>query len=174
MSEEHHDNDEPISLIGTRNMWGGSTPFGLRVPDRRQHTYVVGKTGTGKTTLLRNLILQDIYQGHGVGLIDPHGDLANDILDHIPRNRTDDVVYFNPADLSHPIGFNLFQNVPAERRHRVVSGIVGSMKAIWHESWGPRMEYILSASVAALLDCENVSMLGIQRMFVDPVYRRWV
>jgi hypothetical protein len=83
-------------------------------------------------------------------------------------------VYFNPADLDYPIGLNLLQNISPDRRHRVASGVVGAMKAIWPESWGPRMEYILYAAVAALLDCQNVSILGIQRMLVDPRYRRWV
>ena len=136
--------------------------------------YCIGKTGTGKTTLLRNLILQDIYNGQGVGVIDPHGDLAHELLDDIPSWRTDDVVYFNPADLDYPIGFNLLERVPVERRPRIASGLVGAMKSIWRDSWGPRLEYILYAAIAALLDCENVSILGIQRMLVDEQYRRWV
>jgi hypothetical protein len=118
--------------------------------------------------------LQDIEHGHGVGVIDPAGDLAEDILDSIPAWRTDDVVYFNPADLDYPIGLNLLEKVPAERRHRIASGVVGAMKAIWRDSWGARMEYILYAAVAALLDCENTSILGIQRMLVDRRYRYWV
>jgi hypothetical protein len=169
-----YDDGEPINYIGHRQAWGQTIPFGLLPADRRQHVYCIGKTGTGKTTLLRNLILQDIELGHGVGVIDPHGDLAEDILDQIPPWRTDDVVYFNPADLDYPIGLNLLQRVPRERRHRIASGVVGAMKAIWRDSWGPRMEYILYAAVAALLDCQNTSILGIQRMLVDQRYRRWV
>lgn len=166
---------EPVASIGTREIWGGeSQDFGLRNSDRRHHAYCIGKTGTGKTTLLRNLIIQDMLAGHGVGVIDPHGDLARDVLDHVPKWRTDDVVYFNPADLEHPVGFNLLQNVPIERRHRIASGLVGAMKSIWRDSWGPRLEYILYACVAALLDCQNVSILGVQRMLVDRRYRRWV
>jgi TraM recognition site of TraD and TraG/Type IV secretion-system coupling protein DNA-binding domain len=165
---------DDIAYIGQRQNWGGTESFGLCRADRRQHVYAVGKTGTGKTTLLRNLILQDIYAGNGVGVIDPHGDLAQDILDHIPRWRTDDVVYFDPADLEYPVGFNLLQRVPLERRHRIASGLISAMRAIWRDSWGPRLEYILYAAVAALLDCENVSILGIQRMLVDRRYRRWV
>jgi hypothetical protein len=168
------DDGDAVSYVGTRTIWGGEKQFGLSAADRRHHLYCIGKTGTGKTTLLRNLILQDIYAGAGVGVIDPHGDLCHDLLDHIPRSRTEDVVFFNPADLEHPVGFNLLQNVPPERRHRIASGIVGAMKNIWRESWGSRMEYILYAAVAALLDCENTSILGIQRMLVDRHYRRWV
>jgi hypothetical protein len=100
--------------------------------------------------------------------------LAEDILDQIPPWRTDDVVYFNPADLDYPIGLNLLQNVPPERRHRIASGVVGAMKAIWKDSWGARMEYILYAAIASLLDCQNASILGVQRMLVDRRYRYWV
>lgn len=176
MSGDDHDPfpDEPIVYVGLRQVWGGVEPFGLHVPDRRQHVYCVGQSGTGKSTLLRNLIIQDIELGRGVGLIDPHGDLAESILDSISPWRTDDVVYFNPADLAYPIGLNLLVNAPPERRHRIASGLVGSMKAIWHDSWGPRMEYILYAAVAALLDCRNVSILGVQRMLIDHRYRSWV
>src|SRR5687767_13959567 len=122
------DADASIGFVGRRELWGGSETFGLRSADRSQHVYCLGKTRTGKTTLLRNLILQDIYAGRGVGVIDPHGDLAHDVLDHIPSWRADDVVYFDPADLDYPVGFNLLQRVPLERRHRIASGLVGAMK----------------------------------------------
>lgn len=136
--------------------------------------YCLGKTGSGKTTLLRNLILQDILAGEGVGVIDPHGDLAEELLDCIPPSRTDDVVYFNPADTEFPIGFNLLRTVPKDVRHLVASGFVSALKSIWHDSWGPRLEYILYAAAAALLDCENASVLGIQKMLADEQYRDWV
>jgi hypothetical protein len=177
MSGDHvdtFDDEEPLAYIGKRHVWGGMEPFGLLPEDRRQHVYCVGKSGTGKTTLLRNLIIQDIERGNGVGVIDPHGDLAEELLDSIPSWRTNDVVYFNPADLDYPIGLNLLQNVVPERRHRIASGVVNAFKSIWRESWGNRMEYILYAAVAALLDCQNTSILGIQRMLVDRQYRRWV
>lgn len=155
-------------------MWGQESPFALPPHDRRHHLYVVGKSGTGKTTLLRNLILQDIAAGHGVGVVDPHGDLASDVLDHVPRNRIEDVAYFNPADLENPVGLNLLGQTPADSRHLVASGIVGVFKSTWPDFWGPRTEYILYATVAALLDCENVSLLGVPRMFSDKRFREWV
>ncbi len=151
-------------VLGVREEWGRENPFVLSPRDRRHHLYAIGKSGTGKTTLLRNLILQDIAAGHGVGVIDPHGDLANDILDHIPSNRIEDVVYFNPADMEFPVGFNLLGCTPPEERHLVASGIVSAFKAIWPDFWGPRLEYILYAAGVALLDCDNVSLLGVQRM----------
>ena len=166
--------DDSLVYLGTRPVYGGSQRIGLSRVDRRQHLYVIGKTGTGKSTLLRNLILQDMYGDCGVGVIDPHGDLARDLLDHVPPWRTNHVLYFDPADLQHPIGLNLLANVPPDRRHRVASGLVGAMKAIWADSWGPRLEYILYAAIAALLDCENASILGLQRMLVDARYRKWV
>jgi hypothetical protein len=160
--------------IGVREEWGQSVPFGISLPDLRQHIYIIGKTGSGKTTLLRNMIIQHIALGHGVGLIDPHGDLAEDLLNHIPRWRTKHLVYFNPSDLEFPIALNLLANVPKDERHLVASGIVGAFKSIWPDSWGPRMEYILYNAIAALLDCQNASLLGVNRLLTDEKYRSWV
>jgi len=161
-------------ILAMREQWGQDTAVSLSCIDRRHHVYVVGKSGTGKTTLLRNLILQDIESGRGVGVIDPHGDLAADILDYIPRARTGHVVYFDPSDNEHPIAFNILAGVPRDRRHLVASGVVAAFKGIFPEFFGPRMEYIFYAAVAALLDCENVSLLSLQRMLSDERYRTWV
>jgi hypothetical protein len=161
-------------VLGIQEEWGQEVPFVLFPEDRRHHLYAIGKTGTGKTTLLRNLILQDIEAGNGVGVIDPHGDLATDILDFIPRRRVEDVAYFNPSDLGHPVGFNLFGQALDDERHLVASGIVSAFQGIWPDFWGPRLEYILHAAVAALLHCDNVSLLGVQRMLSDARYRAWV
>lgn len=160
-------------ILGRRDAWGEERPISLSSPDRMHHLHVVGKSGTGKTTLLRNLILQDIEAGRGVGVIDPHGDLALDLLDHIPRKHAERVVYFDPSDEEHAISFNLLARVPAGRRHLVASGIVAAFKGIFPEFFGPRMEYVFNAAVAALLDCENVTLLGLQRMLTDEVYRSW-
>src|SRR5688572_25355727 len=138
-------------FIGHRQEWGGETPFGFNVSERRQHVYVIGQTGAGKSTLLRNLILQDIEEGRGVAVIDPHGDLATDIIDNIPPWRTDHVVYFDPAS-SDPLAINLFR-ATSDNWHLVASGIVSAFKKIWGNSWGPRLEYILYATLAALLQC---------------------
>jgi hypothetical protein len=165
---------DQVNLGMRDDAWGGERSFGLSEADRRHHLYVVGKTGSGKTTLLRNLILQDIEAGRGVGVIDPHGDLAADILEHIPRRRVEDVAYFDPSDEEYPVGLNLLGGVPEGQRHLVASGIVTALRGIWSESWGPRMEYILHATVAALLECDNVSLIGIPRMFTDERFRAWV
>jgi hypothetical protein len=166
--------NEEIAYIGMRNAWEQDVPFGLKISDRLHHTYIVGKTGSGKTTLLRNLIVQDIAAGRGVGVIDPHGDLAYELLDCIPSRRAEDLVYFDPADHEFPIGINLLEQVARQDRHLVASGIVSALKNIWSDSWGPRMEWILNACIAALLECQNVSILSIPRMLVDEGYRLWV
>jgi energy-coupling factor transporter ATP-binding protein EcfA2 len=164
-------NDQPFITIGEREGWGDPQPFGILVADLRQHIYIIGKTGSGKTTLLRNLIVQHIALGHGVGLIDPHGDLAEEILNHIPPRRADHLVYFNPGDLEFPVGLNVLANVAPDNRHLVASGIVSAFKGIWRDSWGPRLEYILYNAVSALLDCRNATLLGVNRILTDGKFR---
>ena len=165
------EHDEHI-VIGLRHDWGGEAPFTIDAQARRQHVHVIGQTGAGKSSLLRNLILQDIEAGRGVGLIDPHGDLAQEVLDHIPAWRTEDVVYFDPS-ARDPVAINLFR-ATSDNWHLVASGIVSAFKKIWGESWGPRLEYALYATLAALLQCENTSLLGVSRMLHDDNYRAWV
>ncbi len=167
-------NPDASILIGDRHGWADAYPFGISAADHCHHVYIIGKTGSGKTTLLRNLLIQHITLGHGVGLIDPHGDLAEELLNHIPPPRADHLVYFNPGDLEFPIGLNLLANVEPDDRHLVASGIVGAFKNIWRDSWGPRLEYILYNAIAALLDCPNTSLLGVNRMLTDDNYRSWV
>ena len=166
-------NDQPIT-IGKRHGWGDPQPFGIAAMDERQHIYIIGKTGSGKTTLLRNLILQHINLGHGVGVIDPHGDLAEELLSHIPPKRANHLVYFNPGDIEFPVGLNLLAHVAPDDRHLVASGIVSAFKGIWRDSWGPRLEYILYNAVSALLDCRNATLLGVNRMLTDETYREKV
>ena len=166
--------NEPNILIGERHGWATPEPFGISTADQRQHIYVIGKTGSGKSTLLRNLILQHIALGHGVGVIDPHGDLAEELLQHIPPKRADHLCYFNPGDLEYPIGLNLLTNVEPDQRHLVASGIISAFKGIWRDSWGPRLEYILHNAVSALLDCRNATLLGVNRMLTDDRYRERV
>lgn len=161
-------------IIGERNELRRLVPFGISHEDRRQHVYVIGKSGTGKSTLLHNMILQDIYAGRGVGLIDPHGDLAEEILARIPSWRVEDVVYFDPTNAEHCVSFNPLFNVPREKRHLVASGVVAAFHDLFPEFFGPRMEYIFYAAIAAVLDCQNVSLLSVQRMLSDTKYRAWV
>jgi len=130
--------------IGIRT--SGEEAF-LDPEERRRHVYIVGQTGTGKSTLLLNLIRQDLWAGEGVALLDPHGDLAESVLRHIPRSRTNDLVHINPADLERPIGFNPLSQVPDDFKPIVADGIVAAFRHVWPDSWGPRLDYILTNKV---------------------------
>ncbi len=140
--------------------------------DRRRHVYTVGKTGVGKTTLLENMVIADIRAGHGVGVIDPHGEFAERIIEFIPEERLDDVVYFNPADMEYPIAFNPMEQVGTEFRHLVASGLMGVFKKIFVDMWSARMAYILNNTLLALLELPGSTLLGIMRMLSEPDYRK--
>jgi len=148
--------------------------FGIKTPDRRKHLYVVGKTGMGKTTILENMAVQDIAAGRGVGVVDPHGEFAQKMLDFVPSQRVNDVIYVNPADLDYPIAFNAIEKVDPEHRHLIASGLVGVFKKIWAETWGPRLEYVLRNAILALLEYPGSTLLGIMRMLTDKDYRQKV
>ena len=160
-----------ITIIGTTNHRNINRPFGIYDHDRPRHMYIIGQTGMGKTTLLLNLIAQDMQNGRGLALIDPHGDLAEDILNLVPPNRVNDVIYFNPADLDYPIGFNPLEIHANSQKHLVASGLIEVFKKIWADSWGPRLEYILRNTILALLEVEGSTLLGIPKLLNDPEFR---
>ena len=139
--------------------------------ERGRHLYIVGQTGTGKSTLLLNLIAQDLAAGQGLALLDPHGDLAEAALMHIPRARTNDLVYINPADTERPIGFNPLSGVPHDLRPIVADGVVSAFRHVWPESWGPRLDYILTNAVRALLDVPGATLLMLPRLLIDEAFR---
>ena len=161
-----------ITVIGKTNFRNQEVKFGIKAQDRRRHMYVIGQTGTGKTTLLENMVIDDIRAGRGVGIIDPHGEFAEKILDFVPENRVDDVIYFNPADIDNPIAFNPLEKVGMEYRHLIASGIMGVFKKIWVDAWSARMEYILNNTLLALLEFPDSTLLGIMRMLADKDYRK--
>ncbi|MBP6859888.1 MAG: type IV secretion system DNA-binding domain-containing protein [Candidatus Magasanikbacteria bacterium] len=163
-----------INFFASTNFRNTNRKFGIKLDDRRRHMYVVGKTGMGKTTLLENMVLNDIYAGHGVGVVDPHGDFAEKIIDYIPPNRINDVVYFNPSDIDYPIGFNILETIDPRYRHLVASGLMGVFKKIWPDVWSARMEYILNNTLLALLEFPNTTLLGINRLLADDAYRKRV
>ena len=139
--------------------------------DRRRHLHVIGKTGTGKSTLLLSLMLQDLEAGRGFALLDPHGDLADALIDAVPPDRTNDVLYLNPGDLDFPVGFNPLDNVPPDGRALVTAHLVAAFKHLWAESWGPRLEHILRNAIALLADAPGSTLLGLSRLLVDLSYR---
>ncbi|MEK7131218.1 MAG: type IV secretion system DNA-binding domain-containing protein [Patescibacteria group bacterium] len=163
-----------VNFFATTNFRNKNAKFGIKLDDRRRHLYVVGKTGMGKTTMLENMVLNDIYAGHGVGVVDPHGDFAEKIIDYIPANRINDVVYFNPSDIDFPIGFNILESIDPRYRHLVASGLMGVFKKIWPDVWSARMEYILNNTLLALLEFPNTTLLGINRLLADNAYRKMV
>ena len=128
----------------------------------------------GKSNLMENMAIQDILSGRGVGVIDPHGEFADELLDFVPEDRIEDVVYFNPADLEYPIAFNVMEKVDPSLRHLVASGLMGVFKKIWPDVWSARMEYILNNSILALLEYPGSTLLGVNRMMADVDYRKKV
>ncbi|HEY4499906.1 MAG TPA: type IV secretion system DNA-binding domain-containing protein [Candidatus Paceibacterota bacterium] len=163
-----------ITLFGETNFRNNLRKFGIKRDDRRRHMYVIGKTGVGKTTLLENMVIEDMRSGHGVAIVDPHGEFAEKMLEFVPEERIKDVVYFNPQDMTHPIAFNPLEQVGTQYRHIVASGIMGVFKKIWPDVWSARMEYILNNSLLALLEYPGSTLLGIMRMLSDKIYRKQV
>lgn len=163
-----------ITYIGTTNWRNQNKRFGIMDKDRFGHIYVIGKTGVGKSTLLLNMAVADIKNGKGLCIIDPHGDIAEAVLDHIPADRIDDVIYFNPKDTRYPIGFNPLKAVHPNYYHLVASGLVSTFKKIWADSWGPRLEYILRFAILTLLEYPNATLIDIQPLLTDTYFRNKV
>ncbi|MDD3487392.1 MAG: type IV secretion system DNA-binding domain-containing protein [Candidatus Moranbacteria bacterium] len=163
-----------ITTFAKTNFRGQERVFGIKQDDRRRHFYVVGKTGTGKTTMIQNMAIQDIQNGRGVAVVDPHGEFAEMLIQSVPASRINDVIYFNPADQEWPIAFNVMEKVDTEYRHLIASGLVGVFKKIWADSWGPRLEYILRNAILALLEYPGSTLLGVTRILVDKNYRERV
>lgn len=166
--------DEQISAFGLTNFRGSHQQFGLYRTDRSRHVYIIGQTGAGKSGLLELFTLSDIYHNQGYAIIDPHGDFAVDNLKFIPQHRIKDVVYFNPADTAYPLGFNPMEVLDPNLKNNTSSEIIGVLKRMFGESWGPRLEYILRYTILALLDHPNTTMLDITRMLTDKKFRKEV
>src|ERR1700683_2836892 len=142
-------------------------PIAFTREERERHVWIVGKSGSGKSTFLFNLAMGDIYAGEGVAIIDPHGDLATDILDAIPRRRINDVCYLDAGETEYPVGFNPATRIAPERRALAASGIVAAFKHLWSDSWGPRLEHFLFHGVAALVSREHATLIDIARLCND-------
>lgn len=143
--------------------------------DRRKHVAIFGKSGVGKTTLIRNMAMADLENGNGLTVIDPHGSLVEDLLESIPRHRTNDVIYLNPADSKRVIGINVLEAVEYNERSLVVSSLISILRNLWPANWGPRTEYILEHAVYALLEQpEPVTLAALPKLLVDETYRKHV
>ena len=166
-----HYDPEKITFFARTDARGQDTPFGIKAKDRARHMYVIGKTGMGKSTMLENMAIQDIRNGEGMAFIDPHGATAEKILEYVPEERIDDVIYFAPFDMDNPVAFNVMEDVGEDKRHLVVSGLMSTFKKIWVDAWSARMEYILTNTLLALLEYPDSTLLGVNRMLADKPYR---
>lgn len=164
--------NKDVTYLGLTTFRDRNQLFGIKRKDRRQHVYILGKSGTGKSVLMFNMIIQNIQNGEGVCVVDPHGELVEGVLSAIPPHRMKDVVYFNPADADYHIGFNVLELIDPQYKHLVASGLMGIFTKIWANAWSARMEYILNNCILALLDTPGTTLLGIPRMLVDKDYRQ--
>lgn len=163
-----YDNHE-ITPIGVTNWRNQNRPFGIKDKDRMGHIYVIGKTGVGKSTLLQTMAVSDIQKGKGCGIIDPHGDVAQNLLKCVPHERKDDLIYFDP--INNPVAFNPLHSIHPDYHHLVASGLISTFKKIWSESWGPRLEYILRFCLLTLLQYPRATLLHIQPLLTNKEFR---
>lgn len=161
-----------VSGFGVTNYHNNFVPFGIKRDDRRRHLYTVGKSGSGKSKLLELLIIQDIMDGKGFGVLDPHGDLIDNILRYIPEHRIDDVVLFDPADTSYPIAFNPLEAIADAYKMQVTTGFLDIFKKVFGDNWTYRLEHVLRYVTLALLDSPNTTVISIQKMLTDKNYRQ--
>lgn len=164
--------DDRITILGRTNWRNQGKLFGIRQADRRHHLYIIGKTGTGKSTLLETMSRQDIASGHGLAVLDPHGDLVERLVAAVPESRRGDLIYFNVPDVGNPLGFNPLERVDPERRGLAAAGLLEVFKKLWGDSWGPRLEHILRNSLLALLDQPEATLADVQRLLDDVRYRK--
>lgn len=169
-----HEDPNKVVYFAETDARNRRTRFGIKLKDRSRHTYIIGKTGMGKSTLLENLAVQDIQDGRGLIFIDPHGKTADLLLDYVPEHRLKDVLYFAPFDLDFPVSFNVMEDVGADKRHLVAAGLMAAFKKIWVDAWSARMEYILNNILLALLEYPESTLIGVNRMLADEDYRKKV
>ncbi len=170
LNDDMHFNRNPVTQLGTAYHRYGDKVFGIYQHDRLNHCYLIGQTGTGKSSLIANLARQDAERQQGFCLIDPHGDLA----EQLHRSINTDHIYWKVSDAASPYGYNPLTRVPPRFRPLVASGFIETLKKQWADSWGPRMEHLLRYSILALLDQPRADMRDIVRMYIEPDFRRLV
>ncbi len=163
-----------INIIAETNYKNQTSKYGLTDADRRRHVYVIGKTGTGKSTLLANMAINDLKHNKGLCVIDPHGDLVETLLDYIPKHRINDVIYFDPADQERTVQINLFEGENVAHRELIASGIISVFKKLYGYSWGPRLEYILRNCLLTLLKSEQAKLSDVLDLLTNEKFREQV
>ncbi|PKN03008.1 hypothetical protein CVU76_03205 [Candidatus Dojkabacteria bacterium HGW-Dojkabacteria-1] len=163
-----------VTVFAETDYRGNRIDFGIKREDRRKHFYILGKTGVGKSTVFKNMFISDILRGDGACLVDPHGETVDELLDFIPPERIEDVIYFNPTDTSYPIGFNLLELKDKSQRDLIADGVVEVFKKQFGNSWGPRLQYILTNTVATALEAQGTTLLSVPRMLLDRNYRKFI
>lgn len=173
-SETADEVKQDINIVAETIYKNRPVKYGLWRTDRRRHMYVIGKTGTGKSTLLANMAINDLKHNEGLCVIDPHGDLVETLLDYIPKHRINDVIYFDPADQERTVQINLFEGENIAHRELIASGIISVFKKLYAYSWGPRLEYTLRNALLTLLKLEDAKLSDILDLLTDPKYRKKV
>ncbi len=166
--------EDDVTVFGETDYRDLKVQFGIKRKDRVRHFYLLGKTGTGKSTLFKNMFISDVLAGDGACFVDPHGDTVEELLNYIPPNRVQDVVYFNPTDVEHPVGFNLLELKDSSQRDLIADGVVEVFKKQFGDSWGPRLQYILTNTVATALEAQGTTLLAVIRILVDKNYRKFI
>lgn len=166
--------NEQRTYIAKANWRNELTSFGIYDTDRLQHIHVLGKTGTGKSSLIKTMMVQDIRNGNGCALFDPHGDLVEEVQQYIPKERTKDVVYLDLTNPNLSYGYNPLRKVPYEMRALVASGILEVFEKLWHKAWGVRLEHIMRNAILSVLDMPQADLRDIPRVVLDKSYRKEV
>lgn len=166
--------DYGVTVFAETDYRGSRVDFGIKREDRRKHFYLLGKTGVGKSTVFKNMFISDILRGDGACIVDPHGELVDELLEYIPPERINDVIYFNPTDTQYPIGFNLLELKDKSQRDLIADGVVEVFKKQFGDSWGPRLQYILTNAVATALEAQGTTLLSVPRLLIDRNYRKFI
>ncbi len=166
--------DDGVTVFAETDYRGSRLEFGIKREDRRKHFYILGKTGVGKSTVFKNMFISDILRGDGACIVDPHGELVDELLDFIPPDRVEDVIYFNPTDTQYPVGFNLLELKDKSQRDLIADGVVEVFHKQFGTSWGPRLQYILTNTVATALEAQGTTLLSVTRLLLDKNYRKFI
>ncbi len=166
--------EDGVTVFAETDYRGSRQEFGIKREDRRKHFYILGKTGVGKSTVFKNMFISDILRGDGACMIDPHGELIEELLDFIPAERVEDVIYFNPTDTQYPIGFNLLELKDKSQRDLIADGVVEVFHKQFGTSWGPRLQYILTNTIATALEAQGTTLLSVTRLLMDKNYRKFI